>query len=89
MNSEARNKIQALIQENRHADAIPLLQSVCASSTNNAEVWYFLGCSHARLSQYDDARAALQRCIAMAPKVAQTYFALSGVQLAQDLPKSP
>jgi len=86
MSVDKKRAIQALIQSNRHAEAIPLLQSICASSPNNAEAHYLLGCAYARLGQNDEAVTILQRCLRLAPNVAQTHFALAGVWLAQDLP---
>ena len=85
MNEEIRNKIQEYLRNNQHAEAIPLLESLCSATSNNAEAHYLLGCSYGRLGQHSKAVDALQKCIELAPNVAQTHFALSGVRLAQGL----
>lgn len=85
MNDNIRGKIQEHLRNNQHAEAIPLLESVCLSSQNNAEAYYLLGCSYARLGQHEKADNTLQKCIEIAPNVAQSHFALAGVRIAQGL----
>ena len=85
MNAETRAKIQEFLGNNQHAEAIPLLESVCSGNHNDAEAYYLLGCSYARLGQHQKAADALQRCIELAPNVAQSHFALAGVRLGQGL----
>ena len=79
--SANNRKLQAmqLIQAGRHADAVTLLQSVCASAPRNAEARYLLGCSHARLGQLEEAREALQQSIRIRPDVARTHTAMGRV----------
>lgn len=84
MSDNTRQKIQRLLATNNFDKAIPLLELACEQSPRNPELYYLLGCSLARTRQNAPAELAFRQCLKLAPDVAQTYLALSGVMLSQE-----
>ncbi len=58
---------QALAQAQRHREALPLLQQAVAKRPDSASAWMTIGALHLELKQPQEADAALQRYLSLAP----------------------
>lgn len=66
--SSGYDKAVSLIERNRFADAVPLLQDVVKQQPRNADAWNYLGFALRKLNRTDEAFAAYNEALLIDPK---------------------
>ncbi|MCP4040384.1 MAG: tetratricopeptide repeat protein, partial [Gammaproteobacteria bacterium] len=62
---------QRLLEENRAAEAMPVLEEYCIASPENGYAWFLNGVAQQIQGELDLALRAFDRCLAIAPDAAQ------------------
>jgi tetratricopeptide (TPR) repeat protein len=74
---------RAYVLTNRYGEAVPVLTAAAAEMKTNAENYYLLGYAQFKLGKMDQAAAALNQALTIAPKDADTLALLGDLYLAQ------
>ena len=75
--SDERQRVQALVNEGRHAEAAALLESVCGGSSVTPRDWFILGQLRLQLNESEAGLKALKQADTAAPGQAQIANAIA------------
>lgn len=80
-------KAEQLIDEERYADAVPILQAVVKRSPNNADAWSQLGFASRKSGNWKDGESYYAKALSLDPNHQEAMEYLGELYLETDRPK--
>jgi Flp pilus assembly protein TadD len=71
--SEPLDYVMSMLQSGRIKEAVPYLESMAKTDTNNVQVLYNLGIAYSELGQFDEAIIRLKKAVQLDPKHAHAW----------------
>ncbi len=78
------NQAQALLGQNRLAEAMEIYQKICAQDPNNDMVWMMLGNLNGALGNIADAEKCCRKAIELNPKLVNAHANLGNALMSQN-----